>query len=127
MKNILNEMCTIYRANTFSEHVLYIVQDVCGPVYLWPTYIKKIVVSKTLKYSERIKITTFFYVNGWRDPYNWVNLIVLLKGPSFKRYELTILALFRYYQTENLQRKYFSFCVVHNCYEYLDGTVKNKE
>lgn len=107
MENILNAMCKIYRENIFSADILFSVQDVCGPVYLWPTYIKKIMVSKTLNYSERIKLTTFFYVNGWRDPSQWLQLIIRLKGVSFRRYEGELSRLFHYYETENVQKIFF--------------------
>lgn len=40
-KNILNGMTKIYREDGYSDDPLFKVQDICGPVYLWPQYIKK--------------------------------------------------------------------------------------
>lgn len=125
-KNLFNEMCKLYRENEYLDDPLFTVQDVCGPVYLWPRYIKKILTSKTLLYNERLKLTTFLYVNGIRDPTSWLEFIIRIKGSSFRRYEWEINDLFLYYQQENIQQKYFSFCVIHRMYEYLNGDPRQR-
>lgn len=125
-KNVLNELCKIYRETTFSDETLFVVQDVCGPVYLWPQYIKKILLSKTMCYNERLKLTTFLYVNGLRDPERWLHFVICIKGVGFRRYEREFNDLFTYYGREEVQRRYFSYCVRHKMYEYLDGSPRSR-
>lgn len=126
MKNILNTMCKIYREVSFSNDVLFVSQDVIEPVYLWPSlgpsYIKKILTSSTFNYPERIKLTTFFFVNGYRDPLAWLQLIVKIKGSSFRKYESEIISLFKYFEQEQIKLKYFSYCMSCKRYEYLNGS-----
>lgn len=119
-------MSKIYYQNEYSTDILFEVQDSCGPVYRWPKYIKDILVSNTFQYSERIKLTTFFWVNGYRNCAGWLQFLIRIKGPGFIRYDETITRLFLYFQQDEVQRKYFSFCVTHQVYEYLDGTIKHK-
>lgn len=122
MVNVLERLSRIYRSCEYSTNAMYVFQDVCGPVHTWPHYIKKVLLSSTLNYAERLKLTTFFYVNGLRDPSEWVNFIVYVKGPSFIRYEREIISLFEYYSQNDTQRRYFSYCLTHKRYEFLDGT-----
>ena len=121
MGNPLNLMSTIYYNNRLSDDILFIVQDVCGPVYMWPKYIKCIVTSKTFFYSERVKLATFFWVNELREADEWLQFIVRIKGASFSRYSKEI-SNFNL-KEQFTQRTYFSFCVIHKQYEYLDGFV----
>lgn len=82
MVNILEVMSRIYRENTWSEDVLFRVQDCIGPVYTWPLYIKHILRSKAFRYHERIKLTTFFFINGFRDHEGWLEFLVLKWQPK---------------------------------------------
>lgn len=68
-----------------------------------------------------MKITTFFYVNGLRDPNEWLTFIIGVKGVAFRRYEREIISLYEYYKTTIVQSQYFSYCMMHEQYEYLNG------
>lgn len=107
-----------------SSGALFTFQDVCGPVYSWPPYIKKIIVSDTFVYRERMKLRTFFYVNGLRDPGEWLKFIIGVKGVAFRRYDREIISLFNYYGNTSVQNRYFSYCMQHKRYEYLNGAEK---
>lgn len=122
MRNVLNEMCVIYRTCRFSTNVLFTVQDVCGPVYQWPPYIRKILVAKDFWYAARLRLCTFLWVNGWRNPAGWIELVIALKGIVFRRFARKLADLLEYSKDVAVQRRYFSYCVTHRCYEYLDGT-----
>lgn len=127
MKNPLEMLSRVYRNNNPKNEAIYIFQDVCGPVYTWPSFVKKIIISKTLNYRERVKLTTFFYVNGLREPMDWMEFIVTIKGSRFHSYKREIFDLFMYYNLESVQRKYFSYCMSHAMYEFLDGTPRLKK
>lgn len=127
MKTLLEQLARIYRENEYSADILFTVQDVCGPIYKWPRYIQKVIMSKTFCYMERVKLTTFFWVNGFRNLDGWLLFLVRTKGPAFRRYEAELKTLFKYYHQEEVQRKYFSFCTMHNRYEYLDGSDRDTE
>lgn len=124
MNNPLNKMCKVYREYEDITNPLFTFQDVCGPVYLWPSNIKKIIASKTLKYQERLKLTTFLYVNGLQDASEWMNFIVDVKGNSFERYRNEIFSLFKYYCLATTQNRYYAYCMSHKRIEYLNGTAK---
>lgn len=125
MNNILNVISKTYYENSYSTDIFFTVQDVCGPIYLWPIYIKQIIASKTFNYSERIKLLTFFWVNGYRNNEGWLQFIIKIKGPGFLRYDKEIFNLFKYLHREEIQHNYFSYCVTHEQYEYLDGSKRD--
>lgn len=121
LKNPMEALSKIYRENAYSSDIQFAVQDSCGPAYKWPAYIKAIIKSTTFCYAERIKLTTFFWVNGFRNREGWLQFLVRIKGPAFHRYGAELNTLFKYYGEESTQKKYFSFCVTHQRYEFLDG------
>lgn len=125
MENILEKMSRNYHNTAYSTDILFRVQDIVGPADLWPNFIREVLLSSTLKYSERIKISTFFWVNGLRDVDDWIAFIVRIKGPSFGRYFAEMNNLLKYFHQEQVQEKYFSFCVVHKQYEYLNGNKRD--
>lgn len=124
MVNILEVMSRIYRENTWSEDVLFRVQDCIGPVYTWPLYIKHILRSKAFRYHERIKLTTFFFINGFRDHEGWLEFVVRIKGAHCRKYHIDLKNLFNYFFRDDVQFKYFSYCLTHKRYEFLNGNPK---
>lgn len=106
MNNPLEQLSKIYRENEYSSDILFTIQDVCGPVYTWPDYIRNVVRSRTFGYTERVKLTTFFWVNGYRNLDGWLMFLIRTKGPAFCRYEAELKTLFSYYNQEEIQKKY---------------------
>lgn len=125
MKNILDVISKTYYTNTYSTDVFFTVQDVCGPLYTWPNFIKKIIISKSFKYPERLKLLAFFWVNGYQNEVGWLQFIIKAKGLHFRRYEKEIYNMHKYFQNDLVQNRYFSYCMMHQQYEYLNGSRRN--
>lgn len=121
MENILEKAVRNYHNTAYSRDIMFRVQDIIGPADTWPDFIKRVLLSKTLKYDERLKVSTFLWVNGMRDVDDWVDFIVRIKGPAFRRYHMELSNLEKYFRNDRVQEKYFSFCLMHQQYEFLNG------
>lgn len=122
MLNILEIMSRTYRENFWSEDILFVVQEVIGPVYTWPLYIKNIIRSRSFRYSERVKLTTFFFVNGFQDSESWLKFVIRVKGVYCQKYRNDLNHLLIYYMRDDIQCTYFSYCTTHKRYEFLNGS-----
>lgn len=101
---------------------MWLVQDIVAPYSNWPEWIKDLLKSPTFIYIERIKLLTFFFVNGVREADLVFDFLLKIKGSRLMmEYKRTIDDIYKYLKDEKNQHRYFSYCVDHEHYEYLDG------
>ena len=97
------------------------IQDIIGPVRLWPFYIRRLFWTQNLNHFQRILIGAFVFVNGSNPEifFELARIIGLGRDESAYRH---FRALFRLF--EHWRYNLYAFNVSNGRYEYIDGTVR---
>jgi hypothetical protein len=102
-----------------------LIQDSLGTADTWPGYVQQAFTSNSLTYTDRLKILTFLWVNGYRDLRDWYEIIQRIKGQLSKTSITEIKNLWDYFSKDDVQHRYFSYCTKHKRLEFLNNKPKN--
>ena len=98
-------------------------QDVVGPVKLWPKHIRKRFWKKEVNHFDRLMVATFAWINGLNPflLYDWliVRRVMLLDSAEHQHLQ----RLFQYFE-EGKKYRLYAWNVTNGRYKWLDGTVR---
>ena len=101
------------------------IQDIIGPVNIWPKSMIRLFWKPNLSHMERLKVAAFTIINGLNPEVTleWIELMGLARTNESLRDFKYFLQQFDMNENGKWNRIY-QYNMYSHCWEYLDGTVK---